>query len=113
VLQVPTWIMMLNGWLNLRDLGTTTLNLPLGYRGYILLIVVSIMDTFFFLCMYMCLWWRAVRLMSAILSLELIVIVIIRIVLNLMMHHRHGFLDSVRDRCLPLVSGFAIKYRLI
>lgn len=50
---------------------------------------------------------------AAIFSLELIVIVIIRIVLNLMMNDRHGFLDSVRDRCLPLVSGFAIKYRLI
>ena len=108
MLQVPARIMMLNGWLNLGDLATTTLNLPLGYRGHILLIVVSIMDTFFFLCMYMCFWWRAVGLMSAILSLELIVIVIIRIVLNLMMHHRHGLLDSVRDRCLPLVSSFAI-----
>ena len=61
----------------------------------------------------MCLWWRAVGLMTAILSFELIVIVIIRIVLNLMVHHRHGFLDSVRDRCLPLVSGFAIEYRLV
>lgn len=107
MLQVPARIMMLNGWLNLRDLAT--LNLPLDYWGHILLIVVSIMDTFFFLCMYMCFWWRAVGLMSAaIFSLELIVIVIIRIVLNLMMNDRHGFLDSVRDRCLPLVSGFAI-----